>query len=149
MAMAITIKLKHATFVQQAHLPLEGNLNVYYALMAAQPVHQKIILHLTLHVQHVFLIMDMLTELVHYVLEIRLLKVDKLFVLTAQVDVISAMELFAHHARVIISYLTILVKFALIALSHWEVILLSALHAAATVLAVMRLAVLPAKTAPL
>lgn len=88
-------------------------------------------------------------ELVHYVLEIRLLKVDKLFVLTAQVDVISAMELFAHHARVIISYLTILVKFALIALSHWEVILLSALHAAVTVLAVMQLAVLPAKTAPL
>lgn len=45
MATVITTKLKHAISVQQARLLLVVSPNVFYALMAAQTVHQKIIPH--------------------------------------------------------------------------------------------------------
>ena len=149
MAMATTTKLKHATFVQQARHLSVGNLNVFHALMVAQIVHLKIILHLTSPVLHVYLIMGMLTVAAHYVLEIKLLKVGKPFALIAQVDVTSVMAPFAPHARATISYPTILVKFVLIALSHWEEIPLNVLPAVAIALLAMQLAALPVKTAPL
>ncbi len=45
MATVITTKLKHAISVQQARLRLVVSPNVFYARMAAQTAHQKIILH--------------------------------------------------------------------------------------------------------
>lgn len=45
MATVITTKLKHVISVQQARLPLVVSPNVFYALMAAQTVQQKIIPH--------------------------------------------------------------------------------------------------------
>lgn len=147
MVMAITIKLKLAAFVQQAQLPLVAKINVYYVLAVARHAHQKITLHLTLPALLVFLIMDMRMVFAHYVLETKLLKVVKLFVLIVQVDAIFVMALFAHHAKITTSYLTILVKFVQIALFHWEEILLSVLHAVVIVLVVMQLVVLPARMA--
>lgn len=85
---------------------------------------------------------------VHYALETKLRKVDKLFVLIALVDVTSVMAPFAHLVRVTFSYLTMLARLVLIVPSLWEEIPLDVLHAAVIVLLVMLLAALHAKMAP-
>lgn len=149
MATVITTKLKHAISVQQARLLLVVSPNVFYALMAAQTVHQKIIPHQTLPVLLVSPIMDLQMAAAHCALETKLHKVDKLFVLIAQVDVTSVMALFAHLARVTFSYLTIPAKLVLIVPSPWEEIPLDVLHAAVIALLVMLPAALHAKMVPL
>jgi hypothetical protein len=103
MVTAITIKLKHAISVQQARLLLVVSPNVFYALKAAQTAHQIIIPHQTWPVRLVSPIMDLQMVAVHYALETKLRKVDKLFVLIALVDATSVMALFAHLARVTFS----------------------------------------------
>lgn len=86
---------------------------------------------------------------VHYALETKLHKVDKLCVLIALVDVTSVMAPFAHLARVTFSYLTIPAKLVLIVPSPWGEIPQDVLHAAVIVLLVMLLAAIHAKMAPL
>jgi len=131
--MVIIIKLKHAASAQQAQPLSVDSLNVFLALMDAQVALLKIIRHLISHVLAAFLIMATPMVLAHYALQIKLLKVDKPFVQIVQVDAISAMVPFAHHAKITISYLTILVKLALTALSQSEETLLNVLPAATIV----------------
>lgn len=115
--MDTTIKLKHVVSARVGQLLWVEQLNVFYAQVDAQIVHQKVTL-LILHAQDALLIMVSQTVLAHYALEIKLLKEDKPFVLTVQVDAIYATVVSALHAEAITSYLTIPAKFVLIVLSH-------------------------------